>query len=267
MRGGAQSHLMRCSDGHFYVVKFANNPQHVRVLANEFFASRLAQQIGLPVPGTEIIEVGQWLIENTSELRVHLAHGSIPCRPGLQCGSRYAVDPARGQVFDHLPVEILVRTRNLAEFAGILAFDKWTGNTDNRQAAFWKLKPERRYNAAFIDQGNCFNAGSWTFPDDPTKGVYRCNEVYEGIRGWSSFEPWLSRIEALREHVVWKLANEIPSEWWGSARHELETMVSELIARRHKIRALIESLRQSQSRSFPLWNDGINQEAKRAIAS
>ena len=40
MRGGAQSHLMRCSDGHFYVVKFQNNPQHRRVLANEMFATR-----------------------------------------------------------------------------------------------------------------------------------------------------------------------------------------------------------------------------------
>ena len=24
MRGGAQSHLMRCADGHYYVVKFQN---------------------------------------------------------------------------------------------------------------------------------------------------------------------------------------------------------------------------------------------------
>ena len=35
MRGGAQSHLMRCSDGRdhdlYYVVKFQNNPQHSRV--------------------------------------------------------------------------------------------------------------------------------------------------------------------------------------------------------------------------------------------
>src|ERR1019366_4957645 len=32
MRGGAQSHLMRCADGFYYVVKFQNNPQHTRVL-------------------------------------------------------------------------------------------------------------------------------------------------------------------------------------------------------------------------------------------
>jgi hypothetical protein len=35
MRGGAQAHLMRCDDGSYYVVKFQNNPQHVRILANE----------------------------------------------------------------------------------------------------------------------------------------------------------------------------------------------------------------------------------------
>jgi hypothetical protein len=33
MRGGAQSHL--CDGGGYYIVKFQNNPQHIRVLANE----------------------------------------------------------------------------------------------------------------------------------------------------------------------------------------------------------------------------------------
>jgi hypothetical protein len=33
MRGGAQSHMLTASDGRAYVVKFANNPQSVRVLA------------------------------------------------------------------------------------------------------------------------------------------------------------------------------------------------------------------------------------------
>ena len=37
---------MRCSDGNFYVVKFRNNPQHLRVLANEFLATRLAEVRG-----------------------------------------------------------------------------------------------------------------------------------------------------------------------------------------------------------------------------
>ena len=57
MRGGAQSHLMLASDDHLYVVKFSNNPQHVRVLANELLATRLGAAIGLSVPHSEVIEV------------------------------------------------------------------------------------------------------------------------------------------------------------------------------------------------------------------
>src|SRR5277367_4356137 len=121
MRGGSQSHLMRCSDGHFYVVKFRNNPQHLRVLANEMLATRLAERAGLPVPATEVVEVKGWLIEHTPELSIQLAHNTIPCQAGLQFGSRYVVDPMLGQVFDYMPVEMLGRVRNLEAFAGMLA--------------------------------------------------------------------------------------------------------------------------------------------------
>ena len=60
MRGGAQSQLMLASDSNLYVVKFRNNPQHVRVLANELLATRLAAAIGLSVPPSEVIEVSDW---------------------------------------------------------------------------------------------------------------------------------------------------------------------------------------------------------------
>lgn len=59
---------MLCSDGNFYVVKFRNNPQHVRVLANEMLATRLAEAAGLPVPITEVVEVGDWLLQQCSDL-------------------------------------------------------------------------------------------------------------------------------------------------------------------------------------------------------
>ncbi|MBI2956923.1 MAG: phosphatidylinositol kinase, partial [Acidobacteria bacterium] len=39
MRGGAQAHLLRCADAAYYVTKFQNNPQHVRILANELLGA------------------------------------------------------------------------------------------------------------------------------------------------------------------------------------------------------------------------------------
>jgi hypothetical protein len=260
MRGGAQGHLMRCADGYFYVVKFRNNPQHQRILANEMLASRLAQAVGLPVPQVEVVEVNDWLIEHTPELSVQLAHSTIPCQAGLQFGSRYVVNPLEGQVFDYLPVEMLGLVRNLETFAGVLALDKWTGNADGRQAAFWKRRWEKKYTASFIDQGYCFNAGEWTFPDYPLRGVYARNEVYAGVRGWESFEPWLSPIEKMEEGVMWGLAQDIPPEWYGGEWSTMENLIAALIIRRGVVRDLIESFRVSVRKPFPAWRTNSNEE-------
>src|SRR5438046_10234975 len=70
MRGGAQSHLMRCSDGYYYVVKFQNNPQHRRVLVNELLGTRLAKRLGLPTTPVAVVEVSEDLIALTPELAV-----------------------------------------------------------------------------------------------------------------------------------------------------------------------------------------------------
>ena len=147
MRGGAQSHLMRCADGHFYVVKFQNNPQHTRVLVNDWLGTRLAEMIGLPVPVPAIVDVHPWLLENTPDLRMELCGRRTMFTAGLSFGSRYVVSPLEGQVFDYLPETMMPRLRNVRDFAGILALDKWTCNSNGRQAAFWKKSRERKLTA------------------------------------------------------------------------------------------------------------------------
>jgi len=147
MRGGAQSHLMYADDGRYYIVKFQNNPQHVRVLANELLANRIAERIGLPVPVTELIEVSPWLIENTPELRIRTGSSSVPCQHGLALAMRFVIEPLEGTVFDYLPAAVFDRVRNLNDFAGMLALDKWTCNTNGRQAVFWKKTRDKKYTA------------------------------------------------------------------------------------------------------------------------
>lgn len=255
MRGGAQSHLMFANDGHYYVVKFQNNPQHVRVLANELMATRIAERIGLPVPVTELIEVNPWLIENSPELRIRSGSSSEPCREGLALAIRFVLGPLEGTVFDYLPVAVLSQVRNLDAFAGMLALDKWTCNTNGRQAVFWKKTRDKKYTATFIDQGYCFNAGDWTYPDSPLRGVYPRNEVYAGVSGWESFEPWLSRIEALDPQTLWEIAEIVPPVWYGSSITDLERLIEQLIARRSRVRELIESFRKSTREPFPNWQN------------
>src|SRR5271167_3871102 len=93
MRGGAQSHLMRCSDGHYYVVKFQNNPQHRRILVNELLGTALADRLGLPTTEFAIVDVDEALIRSTPELCIQVPTGRVPCKPGLHFGSRFPVDP------------------------------------------------------------------------------------------------------------------------------------------------------------------------------
>jgi hypothetical protein len=107
-------------------------------------ATGLAGCAGLPLPVPEVVEVGRWLIDHTPDLHVQLAHNIVRCLAGLQFGSRYIVNPLVGRTFDYFPVEMLDRVRNLDAFAGMLALDKWMGNKDNRQVAFWRcsLRPK-----------------------------------------------------------------------------------------------------------------------------
>jgi hypothetical protein len=251
MRGGSQAHLLRASDGFFYVTKFQNNPQHPRVLANEMLAGLLAQWLGLPVPHLEPIEVSDWLITNTPEMRVELAGTAVPCSTGLQLASRYP--DLEAQVFDYLPESMLSQVTNLEDFARCLVLDKWTSNSDGRQAIFVRKPRGRKYSACFIDQGYCFNAGEWTFPDSALRGVYARNCVYAGVTNWKSFEPALTRAEEADIIDLWQCAETIPPEWYGYEYGALERLVEELYGRRLMIRDLITAFRQSSRNPFPNW--------------
>ena len=182
-----QAHLMRCDDGGWYVVKFQNNPQHVRVLANEMLASRMAARMGLPVARVEVVEVREDLIALTAELVVQLGSRTgalpggtavrlaIPGRPGSAGGARFPAGrcAARGGEPDGFLLAMLV-------------FDKWTCNTNGRQAVFFAEPGRSRRQAMMIDQGFCFNAGERDFSTMP-----RCAESICGIASTSTSPEWI----------------------------------------------------------------------------
>ncbi len=260
MRGGAQSHLLRCSDGHYYVVKFQNNPQHRRILVNELLGTKLAARLGLPTTPAVIVEVTEDLIRLTPDLAVELARTRIPCAAGLQFGSRYPGDPRRLTLHDFLPDEQLRRVENLHDFAGMLVFDKWTCNTNGRQTLFFQEMREATdgslpaYKTLMIDQGFCFNAGEWTFPDAPLRGLYARNRVYEGVIGMESFAPWLERLEKrLTERVLDEVSREIPPEWYEDDHAALFRLLEQLDRRRQRVPDLLLETKGCSRQPFPNW--------------
>jgi hypothetical protein len=275
MRGGAQSHLMRCANGEYYVVKFQNNPQHRRVLVNELLGTRLAARLGLPTAGVEVVEVGAELIRLTPDLCIELPRSRTPCAAGLQFGSRYPGDPRRMTLHDFLPDEKLRAVENVHEFAGMLVFDKWTCNTNGRQTIFWEEPPKRGvntgnpgaagteqdergpttvYKTEMIDQGFCFNAGEWNFPDAPLRGLYARSRVYEGVTGMHSFTPWLERLERnITEKVLAECVEEIPPAWYEDDYDAVLRLLEQLLRRKPRIEELILSAKNSNRVPFGNW--------------
>ena len=95
MRGGAQAHLLEADDGHWYVVKFLNNPQHRRILVNELLAGAFLDYLKIAAPETAAIEVSAAFLEANRDVHISMGTRRIEIQPGWHFGSRYPGDPAR----------------------------------------------------------------------------------------------------------------------------------------------------------------------------
>src|SRR5215208_315216 len=93
MRGGAQSHLLEADDGHAYVVKFRNNPQHRRILINELLASVLLDYLKISTPEVALLHVTDSFLAANPEVHLTLGSRRLEVDPGWHFGSRFPGDP------------------------------------------------------------------------------------------------------------------------------------------------------------------------------
>jgi hypothetical protein len=125
MRGGAQAHLLEGSDGNCYVVKFSNNPQHRRILVNEWIAGVFLRHLGLSSPEAAMVRVSEEFLEANADAYLQMGRERRPPDLGWHFGSRFPGDPGRTAVYDFLPDSLLDKVENTGDFVGALAFDKW----------------------------------------------------------------------------------------------------------------------------------------------
>jgi hypothetical protein len=265
MRGGAQAHLLECEDGGFYVVKFLNNPQHRRILINEWLSNFFLRYLQIHVPDTALIEVNSSFIADNPDLFFSVGPRQEPVDPGLHFGSRLSVHPDRVAIFDFLPDKLLGKVENRVDFLGTLVFDKWIGNADSRQAVFFRaraktwtpLKGEAPARVGFlaqmIDHGFAFNGPHWTFSDSPLQGLYFRTSVYEEVRSLDSFQPWLDLVTHFPVEVIDSAWKEIPRDWLREDETALEQLLETLLKRRGRVASLITDVRGKRSNAFPNW--------------
>ena len=109
MRGGAQAHLIEAEDGGFYVLKSTNNPQHRRILINEWLSCVFLRYLQILVPDTALIELTPEFTFGQPELYLSLGSRRVAIPPGIHFGSRLAVHPDRVAIFDFLPDKLLYK--------------------------------------------------------------------------------------------------------------------------------------------------------------
>ena len=88
MRGGAQAHLLECDDGHFYVVKFRNNPQHRRILINEWIAAVFLNYLQISTPPAAIVSLSDAFLEANPDIYIQLGSRHQAVEPGARPGRR-----------------------------------------------------------------------------------------------------------------------------------------------------------------------------------
>ena len=265
MRGGAQAHLMEAEDGHFYVVKFVNNPQHRRILINEWLACAFLRYMQIHVPDTAIIELTEEFVAANPDLYITLGNRRQEVMPGLHFGSRMAVHPDRVAIFDFLPDKLLEKVENRSDFLGALVFDKWISNADSRQAIFFRARakswtplkgeiPGRLgFFAQMIDHGFAFNGALWQYQDSPLQGLYFRTSIYKEVRSMESFEPWLGIVENFPAEVIDSAWKEIPRCWLDADEDALLELLENLIKRRRRVAGLIDEIRRKRTKAFENW--------------
>lgn len=262
MRGGAQAHLVEAEDGHFYVVKFRNNPQHRRILVNEWIASVLLKYLDIAAPPVALIELSTQFLESNPEVHIQMGTHRIEIEPGWHFGSRYPGDPFRLAVYDFLPDALIAKVENLEHFRGVYVFDKWTGNADARQSIFFRARlrewssegPERTgFYAQMMDHGYIFDGPHWTFADSPLQGLYFRPLVYEPVHSLDDFQPWLDRVLHFPEEVIDDALKSLPPDWISGEEEMVEALLEKLMRRRSRVADLVESGRHSRNNPFPGW--------------
>lgn len=255
----------------YYVVKWDCHPHRRRLSINDFFGSRLASEMLLPVPEVAPVHVSKSLTpgnDHQHSPRKHFVHYN----PGIVFGSKYPGQPGTGMVFDSLtsPWDML-DVSNPTDFLGMLVFDLWTNNYDERQVIFVNDDEDNdddhddedknesantrkgTFRALMIDQNECFGGETWTLmevrqPFRPYRGIF------DNVKTLDSFEPWLSLvINTLNLNVLYRIACQIPQEWMNGEALEFEELLQFLASRRKRLPELLYWLIRQHRDSFPRW--------------
>lgn len=229
--GVTSPQLFRADDGKVYVVKLQNNRLGLKVLVNEYLASRLARPLELCFPPGGIIKIDDELLQKSRRLRAARVSAGFHFASQYISGSRYVV---RANI---------VKAENKSQMAGVMLFDHMFHNLDrtwNRRNLIICRQEEACLIYA-IDNSHLFKRGKWNIG---SLGKLEPQIImnYRRAYGWllkyfltaEDFKGYIVKVKALTDEEIAEIVTDIPPEWLPDEK-ERQALIHYIAARRDMI--------------------------------
>lgn len=245
--GGSKPKIFEAEDGQEYLVKFKENEQGVRVLANDLIANAIAQRLEVACPEGLVVDLDQALLEVNSAFKYDYP---TAISPGKHFGIRVIDDILT------FPPRSLIRTAsNKKEIAKFIILDVLTQNHDrNPRSSVLLVKPRHapsQFQVSAIDHGHCFGKPNWD--ESITKMVGNWAPTYlaefaDEIRGKEPFKEGLEKLATLTDTHIDMILDGVPDEW-GVPSIQAQALKKFLKSQRDQMADILHRNRHR----FPLW--------------
>ncbi len=222
----AKAQHIKADDEKSYIVKFKNNPQGTRILANEFIANSIARLIDIPCPCFSIMNIDKELLSYINKI-----NGT-----NFEIGNQFASAYVEAK---NLPDETK-NAMNSKEWPKIVVFEALMQNIDCRQThvLFYKDKKNKKNKFCVIDHGFAFKYEKWTnIKTDINRGelgmhfAMMFNDLHKNlIKNKALYGALDNIIETfkLNEDNVKQIINNPVLEEWGIDANDKEAVASYL---------------------------------------
>lgn len=240
---GGTAHVILCSDGNHYVMKWNTGSRRPKEMVNEYVVSKLAKLLSLPVIPFELIYLNEEFLKNTPALQAYdpgIRYGCQVIENSVIFSDKAETPPSKQEIINH------------SILAGMIIFDQWVYNS-NRNVNSLLLQPLEQggYYVHMIHHYRCFPGGyRWNAETiGSQKPEYRIlNQVYRWCFSLLDDDEMLAAfaegIKSLPEERIKQVIESIPDEWEVSSE-EREALYDYLIkekARMPKVASLFRKV-------------------------
>ena len=259
-RGNSQPQKFVLTDGlGLCAVKFQQNPQGPRMLANEWIGYGLAEMLGIRHAPYGLVRVAAESLPDSGRLLVKDDDGDeVSLLPGIHFYSQW-LDSATDLTAADLKLAGLIS--DLGMLAGVAVLDMLVGHWDRKlgNPNLLMVRQSARASLYVMDMGMAFGSAIWgmgnlLWPALPAVAAplpysRPPDQLFSGVRALQYFEPYFDAVEALTEAQIRAMVEALPEEW-GVNIQERDALIDFIFIR---AKALPANFKARFSRAGQEW--------------